>query len=422
MHVAFFTDLHPASFGGAQISVATQRRALEQLGHTVTVFTAPLTTTPDPAPDPGVVELKPVPVLARLARIAGGYDEFVFVWPSRANRALIDAAFAAREPIDIVHTQGDLGVAIAGMEAARRHGIPVVQTKHTRYDAYFEQATPAPLLLAMVVSRMQKPDLAREFTFVTAKAHAAARLPWRFMVAHAQAVDHEIIPTRHFARSLAERGVNRPITVISNGIDDDVIDRAMAAEISRSPDTEPLRLIWCGRLSSEKRVNAAIEAVAQVDDCTLDIYGEGHLEASIRKTIDAAGLGHRIRLRGRVDHEECLTIMRSSGALLFTSYDCDTQGLVLLEAAAMSLPTIYCDPAMSETVPNGGGLLSADPSPAALAAAIRTVVEDRDKLTQMSDILTAHGDIPRQSRQTEKLVASYRGLVDRTPALGSALD
>jgi len=137
MHVALFTDLHPATFGGAQISVDTQRRALEQLGHQVTVFTAPFAKTPDP--DPCIVELKPVPVIARLAQILSKYDDYVLVWPSKTNRALIDEAFAARGPIDIVHTQGDLGVAIAGMEAARRHGIPVVQTKHTRYDAYFER-------------------------------------------------------------------------------------------------------------------------------------------------------------------------------------------------------------------------------------------------------------------------------------------
>ena len=414
MHVALFTDLHPATFGGAQISVDTQRRALEQLGHQVTVFTAPLTKTPDP--DPCVVELKPVPIIARLARLLGRYDDYVFVWPSRANRALIDEAFLARKPIDIVHTQGDLGVAIAGTEAARRHGIPVVQTKHTRYDAYFEQAASAPLLLAKVVSRMQKPYLASEFSFKSVEESAAARLAWRFMVAHAQAVDHGIIPTRHFAQSLVERGVNRPISVISNGIDDDVIDRAMAAEVIRSPESEPLRLIWCGRLSSEKRVLEAIEAVSQVDHCTLDIYGEGGLEASIRKTIASAGLSRRVRLRGRVDHEECLKAMKSSGALLFTSYGFDTQGLVLLEAAAMSLPTIYCDPALGETVPEGGGLLTADPSPAAIAAALRMVVQDRDKLSEMSDIVTRHRDIPRQSLQTQKIIAIYSSLVNRVPA------
>ena len=111
--------------------------------------------------------------------------------------------------------------------------------------------------------------------------------------------------------------------------------------------------------------------------------------------------------------------MRSSGALLFTSYGFDTQGLVLLEAAAMSLPTVYCDPAVGETVPEGGGLLTEGPSAAAIAATIRTVIEDRDKLKAMSDIMTAHTDIPRQSRQTEKIVDIYRSLIDHTAGLKS---
>jgi glycosyltransferase involved in cell wall biosynthesis len=413
MHVALFTDLHPATFGGAQVSVDSQRRALEHLGHQVTVFTAPHSHAPDP--DPSVVELKPVPVLDWLARKLGRYDDYVFVWPSKSNRALIDAALLARGPVDIVHTQGDLGVAVAGMEAARRHGIPVVQTKHTRYDAYFEQSTPAALFLATVVSKMQKPRYAREVSFAARDESAVSRLAWQFMVAHAQAVDHEIIPTRHFAQLLTERGVNRPITIISNGIDDDVIDRILAVEAETPSDTEPLRLIWCGRLSSEKRVLAAVEAVAQVDNCTLDIYGEGQLGASVRKAVDAGGLSQRVRLHGRVDHEDCLAAMRSSGALLFTSFGFDTQGLVLLEAAAMSLPTIYCDPDLSESVPEGGGLLTTDPSPAAIAAAIRLLAEDRDRLRQMREIAAAHPNLPRQSRQTAKIIAIYRDLIGRVP-------
>ena len=414
MHVALFTDLHPATFGGAQISVNSQRRALEQLGHQVTVFTPPLTKTPDP--DPCVVELKPVPVIAELARTLGRYDDFVFVWPSASNAAIIDEAFRTRGPFDIVHTQGDLGVAVAGAEAARRHGIPVVQTKHTRYDAYFEQATPAPLVLAAVVSRMQKPHLAGDSAYIPAADEGtAARVAWRFMVAHAQAADHVIMPTQHFARSLIDRGVSRPISVISNGIDDNVIERALATKVVAPLDSEPLRLIWCGRLSSEKRVLAAVEAVSLVENCTLDIYGEGQLEPLLRKTIESAGLAGRIRLRGPVDHEKCLVAMKSSGALLFTSYGFDTQGLVLLEAAAMSLPTIYCDPALSETVPQAGGILAADPSPAALAAAIRVAVNDRAKLREMSTIVATHPDIPRQSLQTEKILAIYSDVLSCLP-------
>ncbi len=414
MHVALFTDLHPDGLGGTQVSVATQRRALEQSGHRVTVFTAPMPGSVDR--DPCVVELRPVPVVDPLMRKLGRNEDFVLVWPSKANHAIIDEAFRSRGPIDIVHTQGDLGVAIAGVQAARRHGIPVVQTKHTRYDTYFAQATPAPLFLAILVSQVQKRHLAQAFHLTPAKESAASRLAWRFMVAHAQAVDHEITPTRHFAQSLARRGVTRPISAISNGCDDDVVDRARAAVVGGSSDDGPLRLIWCGRLSSEKRALEAIEAVAQVDNCTLDIYGQGHLEASMRKRIHSAGLSQRIRLHGRVDREACLVAIGSSDALLFTSYDFDTQGLVLLEAVAMSSPVIYCDPALSETVPQGGGILAADPSPSALAAAIRVLVSDRERLREMSGIATEHRDNGRQSLQTEKIIAIYTSLLDRVPA------
>ena len=226
MHVALFTDLHPDSLGGTQVSVATQRRALEQRGHQVTVFTAPLAHAVDP--DPCVVELRPVPVVAPLMRKLGRHDDFMFVWPSKTNRAIIDEAFGVRGPIDVVHTQGDLGVAIAGVEAARRHGVPVVQTKHTRFDVYFEQATATPLPLALLFGLMQKRHLPQDFDLVGVKESAASRLAWRLMVAHAQAVDHEITPTGHFAQTLARRGVNRPISVISNGVDDDDIDRAQS--------------------------------------------------------------------------------------------------------------------------------------------------------------------------------------------------
>ncbi|OBI28368.1 glycosyltransferase [Mycobacterium sp. E2238] len=414
MHVALFTDLHPDGLGGTQVSVATQRRALEQCGHRVTVFTAPMPGAADP--DPCVVELKPVPVIDPIMRKLGRHEDYVLVWPSKANRAIIDEAFADRGPIDIVHTQGDLGVAIAGVEAARRHGIPVVQTKHTRYDTYFEQATPAPLFLAILVSQVQKRYLAQEFHLTPEKESVASRLAWRFMVANAQAVDHQITPTRHFAQSLARRGVTRPISAISNGFDDDVVDRARTSVVAALSDDEPLRLVWCGRLSSEKRALEAIEAVAQVDDCTLDIYGQGHLEASMRKLIHSAGLAHRVRLHGRVDREACLVAMGSSDALLFTSYDFDTQGLVLLEAVAMSSPVIYCDPALSETVPEGGGILAADPSPSALAAAIRALASDRDRLREMSGVATEHRDSGRQSVQTEKIIAIYNSLLDPVPA------
>ncbi|MEY8017291.1 hypothetical protein [Mycobacterium servetii] len=49
-------------------------------------------------------------------------------------------------------------------------------------------------------------------------------------------------------------------------------------------------------------------------------------------------------------------------------------------------------------------------------AAIRVLVEDRDKLGEMTGIVTAHRDTGRQSLQTEKIIATYDSLVNRVPA------
>ncbi|WP_063632240.1 glycosyltransferase [Nocardia brasiliensis] len=134
MHVALFTDFHPGTMGGIQTSVHAQRRGLERLGHRVTLFCAPLPGAADTDPD--------VVVLSALGGVV--VNGFAMVLPTRTNARLIDAVFAERGPVDVVHTQTTYGVAIAGLRAARRHGIPVVHTVHSRDDVFIQHTSPAP--------------------------------------------------------------------------------------------------------------------------------------------------------------------------------------------------------------------------------------------------------------------------------------
>ena len=72
------------------------------------------------------------------------------------DRAALDELFAGVRFDQVIHLAARAGVrpsladpalyqrvnvegTVNVLEAARRHGIPVVQTKHTRYDAYFER-------------------------------------------------------------------------------------------------------------------------------------------------------------------------------------------------------------------------------------------------------------------------------------------
>ncbi|WP_256673620.1 glycosyltransferase, partial [Nocardia cyriacigeorgica] len=73
------------------------------------------------------------------------------VLPTAANARLIDDAFAARGPVDVVHTHTTYGVAIAGMKAARRHRLPLVHTAQSRDDAFIEHTSPAPYPAALLM-------------------------------------------------------------------------------------------------------------------------------------------------------------------------------------------------------------------------------------------------------------------------------
>ncbi|MFF3226257.1 cytochrome P450 [Nocardia suismassiliense] len=402
MHVALFTDFHPATLGGIQTSVHAQRRGLERLGHRVTVFTAPTPESTEPDAD--------LVVLSALGGVV--VNGFAMVLPTPANNRAIDAAFAERGPIDVVHTQTTYGVAIAGLRAARRHGLPVVHTVHSRDDVFIANTSPVPYLSALTMRALHGRFVSHRGHMPRNDESRAARHAWRTMVAQAQAADRVIVPTEHFAQRILAHGLTRPIRVISNGIDDELLDAAQTSVPESGPvRTGPLRILWCARLSGEKRLLEAIEAVRLVENCEFDIYGTGELWERARAAIDAGGLSGRVRLRGAVSQAECLAAMATHDVLLFPSSGFDTQGMALLEAVAMGLPVVYCDPDLAETVPEGGGVCTRNPSVAAIADALRELADDPEQLVPMRKILADHADSARQSRLTEAIAAIYTDLV-----------
>lgn len=182
--------------------------------------------------------------------------------------------------------------------------------------------------------------------------------------------------------------------------------RVRGADSTATNTGAPLRALWCGRLSAEKRPLEAIEVARLVEECTLDVYGSGPLADRARRAVADADLGHRVHLHGEVDQADCLNAMRTHDLLLLPS-DCDTQGMVLLEAMAMGLPVLYCDPELSETVPDEGGVRAPDRSVQSLATVLKALARDRTRLDAMRRTLATHADEPRQSRHTTRILSVY---------------
>ena len=121
------------------------------------------------------------------------------------------------------------------------------------------------------------------------------------MVAQANFADQVIVPSQHFADKLLTQGVTSPLTVLSNGLEDSVLEAIGPAQVrSYEPGTE-FRLTWCGRVSPEKRPAALVQAAREmVGDVVAQMFGDGVATKQVAKQIGRAGLAQRVRMAGSV--------------------------------------------------------------------------------------------------------------------------
>lgn len=402
MHIVIFTDFHDSTIGGIPTSIRGQRKSLEKQGHIVTIVSPP--PTGPVAGDSSTIIVPSVPCLRP--------NGFSMSAPSKRNVRLVERALDARPPIDIIHGQTNIGVGIIGARIAKKRSIPLVQTMHGREDALARETYPFPALMTtiawlihrvLVPYSIRVPRLGEDFT-----SHNS----WKIMVNHAQTADYVVTPSNHFLARLREHGLTRPAEAISNGIDDELMANIPRRDHATIAGSGPLRIIWVGRLSSEKRLLESIRAVSDIDDCVLDIYGEGALQQKAQAYINAHHLSRRVFLRGRVDQAAILKAMHDHDVLLYPSYGFDTQAIVILEAVATGTPIIYCDSDLVESMPAGGGILTRDQSVSAIREAILRVHDSPEQLKRSAIIMDKHRKSVLQSYYTKRMITLYQDVIN----------
>lgn len=392
------TDYYLPTLGGVQTVIKAHKEALEDAGHEVHVF-APLA---EPSADPQVVRLP----------TARGFapDGYPFTWSPAAAAAALRDGLSARG-IEIVHVHTEMFAALAGFEAARALGIPIVQTMHGRIDVYTRSVLPLPavttVLLAAMHRRRLSHDRARiDATAAYAKTRMAQRM-WRLMVSQANHADQVIVPSAHFAAKLVAQGVQSPLTVLSNGLETSVLDR-VGSPVPRSvaPDEE-LRVVWCGRLSPEKRPAIFVDAVRQVPGVSAEMFGDGVDRRQVAAAAADLPAG-RLTVHGGVPQSQVLDAMRRAHVLVSTSLDFDNQPMVILEGIASGLPVIVTDPDLAEMLPEDGGIVTASPDAAGVAEALRALRDDPKRITEMSVSAIAHRARVAQDTHRAALLDVYR--------------
>lgn len=245
----------------------------------------------------------------------------VSVFPQREVRKVLNEF----KP-DVVHVQvsDPIGLSVAGY--ARKHNIPVVTTEHNQPEVITKPLhVPALLkkpvdgvLAAYFMNRQSKSD------FVT--------MPTK------QAIDNLIWSSG--------KEFTVPVAAVSNGVDLTNFKPGRAS--SRLYEKYGLNkdyktVLYLGRLDPEKNVgliiDAFIEADQQLGEVQLVIVGDGVDKARLEKKA----AGHKnIHFLGRVVPPELYEVY-GLGDVFATASEIETQGIVLIEAAACGLPIIAVD-------------------------------------------------------------------------------
>ncbi|WP_194409878.1 glycosyltransferase [Microbacterium cremeum] len=377
MHVVMFGDQHAETLGGAQVSMRLQRRFLEKAGHTVTMVAPAVhgARGRSIAPDEVYVDIPSIPITPD--------REYSMSWPGRRTDRRVDAALAARPPVDVVHVQADFWGAFIGHRFAARHGLPVVHTMHNRVDVGIEATAPFPKLVLRALNAWQRRAL---------RASGTGSDGWAYLRRFAAQSDAVTAPSSHFARRLEAHGVaprgrrglapsleapsTTPVVdVIWNGIDDDILDEVLA-ELAHPDKARRPRFVWLGRMSPEKRLLPFLEALdlSGVDADVEVIGGGGQLRAA-RRLVERLRPRATVVFAGRMPYAQTLRRIAAADAVVQTSIGFETQGMTIFEAASLGTPAIVSDPDLAAELGTGcwtvGDGVTPDPSVAALADALR---------------------------------------------------
>lgn len=173
-------------------------------------------------------------------------------------------------------------------------------------------------------------------------------------------------------------------TVIPFGVHVDywaALDDSQRRKAADLRATHPRLVLATGRLVPYKGFHVLIEALRHVD-ATVMIVGEGPLKDDLRQTARRLGVGERFILAGGLSRDDLKIHLHAARVFTLPSVSAaEAFGIVQLEAMAAGLPVINTDlPTGVPHVARDGreGLTVPPGDPAALAAAIKRLLDDED--------------------------------------------
>jgi glycosyltransferase involved in cell wall biosynthesis len=271
---------------------------------------------------------------------------------------------------EVIHSHDTLQVGLVGLTYARRTGIPITTTIH-QLPWFIGKMLPNTFGI-----RCQIENLIWNYARWILRGHTA------------------IVTPTHTISNLIKVKTGLKTQVISYGIDLATFhptltlrrEAALRKELAL-PAGAPV-ILHVGQLHTTKRVDITVKAairVLQHSNAYLLVIGDGPYKQELIRISRESGLSERCHFTGFITAAEGLPEIYRLASLFVTASEIETQGIVLLEAAASGLPIVAaratCIP---EIVHHGvNGYLTEPKDVNALAEAIKYLLLDPAKAREM---------------------------------------
>lgn len=400
MKIAFFSDCYLDLTGGIVTSINAEKAELEKRGHTVYVFSSAYPRSQSELAKLRKSHIFPVPSHPRFLR---GITPLAY----NPKRLLpwLKQNFPELASFDIFYVHYEASCSIAGLLLAKEYGIPSVQVMHGREDVGEENIIPLGLrtLVATFMNLAHAHYLPHRVKIprdnYLADTVAKAKM-WALMVNHANYPDYLLTPSRHFAEKLKKYGVTKKITALPNGVSDKLLEPNLIPKTLKP--NEPLKIIWHSRVSGEKRIMPFLEALTKVHGAyQLEVFGSG---GDFRRAKSFTRRHHlNANFHGDTPFPTVYKTLKNSHLDVLVSYNFDTFGMTIIEAAAVGVPTLIADPDLAEVIPAGSGIVAKNPSADGIAEALNNLFAHPERLEKMSKSLLASRDVVKISHRIDEL-------------------
>lgn len=378
MRTVHFSDTFLPRRDGVVTSVRTLTAALAERGHPV------LTVVPrhrGQADSAGLLRLPALP--------CGVADLRMSRWllPGGAASSALAGIVAAAPDVVHVHTPGPVG--LLGVLAARRLGVPLVQTYHTDLHAYADAyRVPGVALrggLRLYAHRLglPPPRASGDATAVGRRAAAAGRRQATLDATNALLLadaDAVVVPTAAVLGRVRLPVAAERVFVIPTGVSARATTpAAVAAFRARHGIAAGDRVIlFVGRVNREKNVQLLIAAFAEIaaacPDARLVLVGAVYGARWLAGLLQRAGVTDRVVCTGQQPSEVVAAAYGAADVFAFPSTT-DTQALVLQEAALAGVPAVMVDAELHRYGPLAGSAVLTGPSAREFAAGLRWLLD-----------------------------------------------